>query len=117
MKSGLFRTDLYSTNIQLKEIFNLQKIQCYAPTSASFEKYIEIFYEDILTALHSKTTNARIVFGDFNAKVGRRNIADPHNIEDFGLGEKKQRGQILIDFLCEENLLSEHIFQIPIQRK
>lgn len=104
--------------IQLNKMHSVQIIQAYAPTSKSPEEECEQFYEDISVAMNSERTKAKIILGDFNAKLGQRNVSDPHNIGNFGLGERNHRGQIMLDFLCRENLYSLNtFFKKPPQRK
>jgi hypothetical protein len=42
--------------------------------------------------------------GDFNAKLGTKSTGDPANLGQYGLGLRNVRGQMLLDFMCRENL-------------
>ncbi|XP_030751543.1 craniofacial development protein 2-like [Sitophilus oryzae] len=55
--------------------FNINIIQSYAPTSESSDQEIEIFYEQLRTALkYTKKQEVNIPLGDFNAKVSRAKV-------------------------------------------
>ena len=81
--------------------FNMNVIQCYAPTAQSTEADIEEFYSDLDTAKNlCKSQEVNFVMGDLNAKVGKERNGD--TVGPHGLGEKNQRGQQWIEW-CENN--------------
>ncbi|XP_069363460.1 uncharacterized protein [Maniola hyperantus] len=80
-------------------------IQVYAPTADSTQDECEKFYDDLnLVMKRTKNHDINIIMGDFNAKVGE---APVHNIiGQYGLGERNDRGERLIEF-CAEHTLTE----------
>ena len=73
-------------------------IQAYDPTSNVEEAELEWFYEDLQDLLELTL----FIIGDWNAKVG--NQETPGVTGNFGLGERNEAGQTLIEF-CQENAL------------
>ena len=53
-----------------------QFIQVYAPTCDHDNETVEMFYEELEKAIDTKACGHHIVMGDFNAKIGVRNIND-----------------------------------------
>lgn len=82
--------------------FELSIIQVYAPTEASTEEELELFYSTIDKALRLSGKKI-IVMGDFNAKIGQPN---PNEIVtgNYGFGIRNGRGDRLIHFAYENNL-------------
>ena len=91
MPSQKRQNDLYSFPRQTTQY---QVIQAYAPTSNAEEVDIERFYEDFQD-LFELTPNKVVLFilGDWNAKVGIQET--PGIIGKFGLGVRKEAGQII----------------------
>lgn len=55
--------------------FDTNLIQVYAPTAASAEEDLEAFYNDIkLVKVHTKNNHINIYLGDWNAKVGTKQL-------------------------------------------
>ena len=82
------------------------KIQVYAPTSDHDDETVEMFYEELKKAMDKKTCSHHIVMGDFNAKIGVRNINEIMKcIGPFGTGSRNDRGERLLDFAEENNLV------------
>ena len=93
--------------------FNINIIQLYAPTQDYDEDEIEEFYEEAQQAIkHVKSGEILCIMGDMNAKVG----TTPHDtiVGSFGLGERNDRGDRLIQF-CEQNqlMIANTWFQQP----
>ena len=83
--------------------FNIMVIQIYTPTSNAEEAEVEWFSEDLHDLLElTPKKDVFFVIGDWNAKVGRKEI--PGVTAKFGLGEQKEAGQRLTEF-CQENTL------------
>ena len=83
--------------------FNNTVTQVYAPTSNAEEAEVEWFSEDLHDLLElTPKKDVFFVIGDWNAKVGRKEI--PGVTAKFGLGEQKEAGQRLTEF-CQENTL------------
>ncbi|RUS80216.1 hypothetical protein EGW08_012012 [Elysia chlorotica] len=75
----------------------------YAPTTDYSDAEVEQFYEQIRQVTKQvKSTDILIIMGDLNAKVG--NTPYPPTVGRFGLGKQNERGERLIQF-CEEHQL------------
>ena len=97
---------IISCKIKLHGKTSLQIIQVYAPTCDHDNETAELFYEELEKAIDKKACNHHIVMGDFNAKIGVRNIND--NMKwtgPFGTGNRNERGERLLDFAEENNLV------------
>ena len=82
---------------------NIIILQLYAPTNDHSDEEIEEFYADVKKALKQvKSGVILVVMGDMNAKVGKEKYDSI--VEEYGLGERNERGTHLINF-CEENKL------------
>ena len=83
--------------------FNINIIRTYATTQDHDDEDIEQFYEEIQQAINqAKSDEIIYMMGDMNAKVG--SISHSNIVGNFGLGEKNDRGERLIQF-CEQNQL------------
>uniref|UniRef100_A0A0L8I0S1 Endonuclease/exonuclease/phosphatase domain-containing protein n=1 Tax=Octopus bimaculoides TaxID=37653 RepID=A0A0L8I0S1_OCTBM len=84
----------------------------YAPTSEASEGEMQDFYDVVQHTLDNvPRTNAIILMGDWNAKVGK-SITDSSSLGQHGLGEKNERGQDLVDLCITNNLvIGNTIFQ------
>ena len=78
----------------------IQIIQVYAPTCDHDSETVELFYEELEKAIDKKACSHHIVMGDFNAKIGVGNCTGP-----FGTGNRNERGERLLDFTKENNLV------------
>lgn len=96
--------------------FNLVILQVYAPTCDYSDEDVDLFYEEIETGLQSvKSTDILIVMGDLNAKVGKGKYKDI--VGDYGLGSRNERGNRLIEFCVQHELMiSNTWFQHPKRR-
>ena len=84
---------------------NITFIQVYAPTSTADATEIEKFYEILKkTTDTAKTRDVVVILGDFNAKIGK-NEEENGNVSSFGLGERNERGDRLMDFALENDLI------------
>ncbi|XP_068756565.1 craniofacial development protein 2-like [Montipora capricornis] len=103
-------------NIMLKlkaKPFDIAIIQTYAPTSSHSDDEIEEHYEEINKMLKEvKSTDVLIIAGDFNAKIGKGSYQDL--VGNYGLGDRNPRGDRLLQFCIENNLVvTNTIFQHP----
>lgn len=96
--------------IKLNTRYSLKIIQAYAPTSDSDEEDIEVFYEDLNTALHDSPTHYTIMMGDFNAKLGRKQDEAESSLGDHGYGERNERGCKLLNYIQQHELLALNSF-------
>lgn len=89
-------------------LFNIKIIQVYALTSDKDEGEIETFYSQI------KKSEMIIVMGDFNVKVGQ--ATEDKLLEPFGLGQRNQRGDRLVQFCSEKKGIIAHtIYKLPLR--
>ena len=83
--------------------FNISIIQIYAPTQDHEDEEIELFYDEIQTAIKNvKADDILCVMGDLNAKVGKERTTDITG--QYGLGTRNKRGERLIE-ICQQNKL------------
>ena len=96
--------------------FNLTVIQVYAPTADKTEEELEEFYEDLEKAYkHVNSTDILIVMGDMNAKIGKGSVEN--HVGAFGLGTRNERGDRLLEFCMEKDLIiANTLFQQPARR-
>ncbi|XP_037942288.1 craniofacial development protein 2-like [Teleopsis dalmanni] len=95
---------------------NINIIQVYAPTPDKSDDEIESFYAELNELMRlTKSHEINIIQGDFNAKVGRGEV---HGVVgQYGLGERKDRGDRLIQFCQEYKLkISNTMFNLPPRR-
>ena len=84
--------------------FKINMIPLYAPTQDYNDDDIEVFYDEVQTAIKQVKSNEILcVMGDRNAKVG--SSAKGNIVGKCGLGERNERSERLIQF-CEENKLT-----------
>lgn len=67
-------------------------------------------YEDITHARNLEKTFYTIITGDFKAKVERRQLDDTEYIGNFGLGDRNNRGDMLLNYLNNEKLFCLNTF-------
>lgn len=91
-------------------------IQVYAPTSESNEHEIHKFYSEIKQLLKmTKQNEINIIMGDLNAKIGEGRVENI--VGDYGLGERNERGDLLVEFCQEEQLVVANTwFKLPKRR-
>lgn len=89
-------------------------IQIYAPTAEKEDIIVEEFYEQLETLIkQNKKHEITIVLGDFNAKIGQGRHSDI--VGNFGQGMRNERGDRLIQFCEEHNLvISNTVFQSTV---
>lgn len=91
-------------------------VQVYAPTTESHENDILRFYSEIKQLLKlTKKNEVNIIMGDLNAKVGEGRVDGI--IGNWGLGERNERGDLLVEFCQEENfVVTNTCFKLPKRR-
>ena len=96
--------------------FNINIIQVYAPTTDHEEEEIEKFYDDIEDVMkYVKSGEIVIALGDWNAKVGQE--PEYPVTGKFGLGNRNDRGQRLVEFCWKTNLvITNTLFEHPYRR-
>ena len=98
------------TVLEIKEKVKMQIIQVYAPTQSYEEEEAENFYEQVSTAMEECKTKYKIVMGDFNAKLGAKQVENEQKIGKFGLGIRNERQDMLYNFLEQQNLYAMNTF-------
>ena len=90
---------------------NITCIQIYAPTSTADDDVIT-FYDTLQQTVDEVNRRDMVVLmGDFNAKVGScQNEEENGNIGKYGLGERNGRGDRLIEFIIENELMITNNF-------
>ena len=91
-------------------------VQVYAPTQDYSEEDIEAFYEDISKVIQdNRQSKYNIIMGDFNAKIGTKKPDEMFPcMGQFGIGSKNERGNRLIEFALQENLIiANTLFKKP----
>lgn len=79
-------------------------VQVYMPTSSADDEEVDKIYEEIEDVVqYIKGEENLIVMGDWNAVVGRGR--EGQTIGPFGLGERNERGNRLVEFCTEHNLV------------
>lgn len=95
---------------RLNTRYSLKIVQVYAPTSAHSDAEVEIFYDDINTAIQQEPTHYSMLIGDFNAKLGHKEDETETSLGTHGFGERNERGQTLLEFLLQQNLFAMNSF-------
>ena len=84
---------------------NMEIIQIYAPKEIAEQTEKAQFYEELTETIkeHKKSRDQLIVMRDFNAKVGK--TTDKKVVGPYGMGDRNENGDLLIDFCREEELI------------
>lgn len=95
---------------------NMNIIQMYAPTADKENVEIEEFYAELNDMVRSiRNSDITIIMGDFNAKVGSAKV-ETHT-DSFGLGERNDRVDRLIEFCQNKDLMiANTFFKLPTRR-
>ncbi|RZF44528.1 hypothetical protein LSTR_LSTR002301 [Laodelphax striatellus] len=95
------------------DIGTLNLIQVYAPTAEKEDEIIEKFYEDVSRVMEvTRHQDVTLIMGDLNAKMGQ--CQSNKWMGRFGLGERNERGDRLLQF-CQENnmVITNTLFELP----
>ncbi|KAJ2952534.1 hypothetical protein O0L34_g6852 [Tuta absoluta] len=95
---------------------NINILQVYAPTTGHSDTITDNFYEEVgQTMTKLKKGDCTIVLGDFNSKVGEGTVQDI--VDGYGLGVRNDRGDRLVQFCQEEQLVvTNTYFKLPPRR-
>ena len=74
----------------------------YAPTTSHSDEETDNFY-NIVDKILEKQTHYTIVMGDFNAKVGGQTNTSERATGCFGLGQRNERGDTLVERATSKN--------------
>lgn len=90
---------------------NINIIQIYAPTSTASDTDLDNFYIELETTI-SKIPKREllILMGDLNAKIGAHADQLSCCAGKFGLGQRNERGERLLQFAEENNLVISNTF-------
>lgn len=110
----------YSERVMLVQFTGLTQklniVQVYAPTADKSDEEIEDFYNQLQMVNRSlKKHHINIIMGDLNAKVGC--IKVPGVTGSFGLGDRNERGERLIQFCRENNYVIKNTFYMMKPRR
>lgn len=86
---------------------SLTLIQVYAPTSMASDEDLAKFYEDLSNCFSGLSCNASqqvLIMGDFNSKIGKRELGEDQILGPYYYGTRNSRGYDLINFCLANNL-------------
>ena len=83
--------------LRITDRYRLKVVQVYAPTTSHSDEETDNFYNTIDKILE-KQTHYTIVMGDFNAKVGGQTNTSERATGCFGLGQRNERGDTLVEW-------------------
>lgn len=90
--------------LELKHNQNLKIINVHAPTSEGSQEIIEEFYNDLENVIEETDAKTqKLLLGDFNATVGRRQIGEENTLGSAYYGKKNARGDMFVDFANRYN--------------
>ena len=89
--------------LRITDRYQLKIIQVYAPTTSHSDEETDNFYNTIDKILE-KQTHYTIVMGDFIAKVGGQTHTPERATGCFGLGQRNERGDTLVEWATSKNL-------------
>ena len=101
---------LIKITLRLSKNYTIKVIQVYAPTTSHSEEETEDFYEQLQDTIDEDKTNATIVMGDLNAKIGINPDIKETSTGKFGLESRNDRGTRLVDFATYNNLKIANTF-------
>jgi hypothetical protein len=80
-------------------------IQVYMPTTGHDDEEVDNVYEELENIIDEQKGNDNVVImGDWNAVVGEGK--DQHEIGDYGLGLRNERGEKLVNFCRRQKLMA-----------
>ena len=100
VSSGSSRVEVLS--LRIKDRYQMKILQVYTPTTSHSAEETETFY-NIIDTIQEKQTHYTIVMGDFNAKVGGQTNISERATGCFGLGQRNERGDTLVEWVTSNN--------------
>ena len=88
--------------LRITDRYQLKIVQVYAPTTSHSGEETDNFYNTIDKILE-KQTHYTIVMGDFNAEVGGQTNTSERATGCFGLGQRNERGDTLVEWATSNN--------------
>ena len=93
-------------------------IQVYAPRTSHDDQGIIEIYQEIENLIKKDRTHFPIVMGGFNAKIGNKEDTKEIAMGSFVIGDRNERGRMLIDFALNTNLrITNNFFYKKAHRK
>lgn len=84
---------------------DIDVIVAYAPTTDHSDAEVEAFYEQLEQALKVlPKKDVKIIVGDWNAKVGSDNIGLEEVMGKYGIGDRNDRGEKLLEFAKDQRM-------------
>ena len=103
--------------LQINRQHTMKIIQVYAPTTSHPDEVVEDLYNDIDEIFTTEKTSFTILMGDLNAKVGVRKDDEEKGVGPFGIGNRNDRGERLVDYVASRNLvIGNTCFKKPSDR-
>uniref|UniRef100_W6NEZ1 Uncharacterized protein LOC762541 n=1 Tax=Haemonchus contortus TaxID=6289 RepID=W6NEZ1_HAECO len=85
----------------------------YAPTSSYDDEELEAFYMDLERSFREDHTFFKVIFGDFNAKIGPRKMAEELHIGPHGIEWIEQGGRLSEFIMSTHTIHGNSQFQKP----
>ena len=83
--------------LRITDIYQLKIVQVYAPTTSHSDEETDNFYNNIDKLLEKQ-------MGDVNSKVGRQTNTSERATGCFGLGQRNERGDTLVEWATSKNI-------------
>ena len=99
--------------LRITDRYQLKIVQVYAATTSHSDEETDNFYNTIDKILE-KQTHYTIVMGDFNAKVGGQTNTSERATGCFGLSQRNERGDTLVEWATSKNF---KIMNTQLQKK
>ncbi|XP_072043082.1 craniofacial development protein 2-like [Amphiura filiformis] len=90
--------------IKISKRQTVKIIQAYLPTTSYPDEDVDAVYEEINELLNQDKANHTIIMGDLNAKVGKKTNSNETMLGKYGVGERNERGDRLLEFTESKNL-------------
>ena len=101
---------IIAITIRLNRKYKIQILQIYALTIGYEGKEVQDFYKLLDRAIKEEKSNATIIMGDFNTKVGTSDDNAEKSTGKFGSGARDKRRESLIEFAAYKKISIENIF-------
>uniref|UniRef100_A0A8D8R5I6 Craniofacial development protein 2 n=1 Tax=Cacopsylla melanoneura TaxID=428564 RepID=A0A8D8R5I6_9HEMI len=115
----LYNHRIMLVKLQINDKETMDVIQIYMPTSRCTDEELEEVYEQIDEVWEMIDRNGKvIVLGDWNAVVGEVEMKEDNVTGSFGYGTRNTRGERLIEFCKEKDLIiTNTFFKQPMNRR
>ena len=89
--------------LRITDRYQLKIVQVYAPTTYHSYEETGNFYYNTIDKILEKQTHYTIMMGDFDAKVGGQTNTSERATGCFGLGQRNERGDTLVEWATSKN--------------